>query len=112
MRCTSTVPAGAPMTFAHCRRTWLRIAQICDAPACTDYSKSDQIRVATQARCLPGEGALPLAALVRALPPGIPLSLEIPMQERARHVAAKERVKAAVLATRALLEAAADRTLQ
>ncbi len=29
-------------------------------------------------RRLPGEGALPLAALLRALPPGLPLSVEVP----------------------------------
>ncbi|HKP66045.1 MAG TPA: sugar phosphate isomerase/epimerase, partial [Casimicrobiaceae bacterium] len=83
---------------------WFRLAQICDAPACTDFSKADQIRVATQARCLPGDGALPLAALIRALPANVPLCLEIPMRELAEQVPARQRVKAAVAATRRLLE--------
>lgn len=86
---------------------WFRIAQICDAPALVDRSKADQIRVATTARCLPGEGVLPLAALVEALPPDLPLALEIPMEARARHSGALDRVKAAVAATRALLESVA-----
>lgn len=87
---------------------WFRLVQICDAPACTDFSKADQIRVATQARCLPGDGALPLNALIGALPPNIPLCLEIPMRELAQQVPALDRVKAAVAATRRLL----DNTLQ
>jgi len=85
---------------------WFRIAQICDAPPCTDHGKADQIRVATQARCMPGEGALPLTQLVHALPRDIPLSLEIPMIDLARRMSAPARVKAAVVATRALLASA------
>ena len=96
---------GRPEDVGKLPRHWFQIAQVCDAPPCTDYSKSDQIRVATQARCLPGEGTLPLSALVRALPPGIPLCLEIPMRELAQRVPALERVKAAVRATRRILEA-------
>lgn len=83
---------------------WFRIAQICDAPPFTDRSKADQLRIATKARCLPGEGVLPLAALVDALPRDIPLALEIPMEARARHMSALERVHAAVATTRQLLE--------
>ena len=94
---------GRPDDIAELPQTWFHLAQICDAPACADFSKADQIRVATQARCLPGDGALPLAALIRALPTDIPLCLEIPMLELARQVAAPERVKAAVAATRRLL---------
>jgi sugar phosphate isomerase/epimerase len=95
---------GSPDDIGELPPTWFRLAQICDAPVCTDFSKADQIRVATQARCLPGDGALPLAALLRALPPEVPLCLEIPMRDLARHVAALDRVKAAVIAARRLLE--------
>lgn len=102
---------GQPDDIRALPARWFRIAQICDAPACTDFSKADQIRVATQARCLPGEGTLPLAALVQALPFDIPLALEIPMQALAARMPAAQRVTAAVLATRQLL-ARADRVLQ
>ena len=95
---------GHPEDIADLPPAWFRLAQICDAPRCTDFSKADQVRVATQARCLPGDGDLPLAGLVRALPPDVPLCLEIPMRELAQHVAALDRVKAAVIATRRLLE--------
>ena len=87
---------------------WFRLVQICDAAACTDFSKAEQIRVATHARCLPGDGVLPLKALIGALPPNVPLCLEIPMRELAQSVPALERVKAAVAATRRLF----DDTLQ
>jgi sugar phosphate isomerase/epimerase len=94
---------GCPEDITELPATWFRLAQICDAPVCTDRSKADQIRVATQARRLPGEGELPLAELIRALPQNVPLCLEIPMRELAPRVPALERVKAAVAATRRLL---------
>ena len=95
---------GHPDELRSLPAEWLRVAQVCDAPACTDFSTADQIRVATKARCLPGEGVLPLAAMIRALPRDIPLALEIPMAERALHIPAVNRVKAAVHATRRVIE--------
>jgi sugar phosphate isomerase/epimerase len=83
--------------------TCFQLVQLCDAPACTDYSAADQIRVATQARCFPGEGDIALAALLQALPPTIPIALEIPTQDLARHMPARQRVARAVTATRELL---------
>jgi sugar phosphate isomerase/epimerase len=69
--------------------------QICDAAP----SAPPPDRLAEEARggrLLPGEGVIPLAPIIAALPPGTPLSLEIPVQalaplpvaERARHGAA------------------------
>ena len=95
---------GHPEDIRVLSPAWFRLAQICDAPACTDFGKADQIRVATQARCLPGDGVLPLAALIRALPRDVPLCLEIPMRDLAQQVPALERVEAAVAATRRLIE--------
>ncbi|MGG5820094.1 TIM barrel protein [Falsiroseomonas sp. HW251] len=52
-------------------------AQICDAPA--EAPPFAELRAeAIGERRYPGEGALPLRALLRALPPGTPLSLEVP----------------------------------
>jgi sugar phosphate isomerase/epimerase len=78
----------------------LRYAQICDALECTDFGREDQIRIATQERLFPGEGKLDLVGLLRALPPGIPLGLEMPRVALSQHVPAAERVHMAVLATR------------
>ena len=49
--------------------------QLCDAPR---QAPADQVREARSARLLPGEGELPLAELVAALPGGLPLAVEAP----------------------------------
>jgi sugar phosphate isomerase/epimerase len=82
---------------------WFHLLQICDAPACTDYSTEAQLHVATQERLLPGEGVIPLAALIRAMPDHIPIALEIPTATLARTLPALARVQRAVAATRAVL---------
>jgi sugar phosphate isomerase/epimerase len=85
---------------------WFRILQLCDAPACTDYSLEAQLFVATKERLFPGEGAIALVALLRAAPSDIALALEIPTTTLARTLPALERVQRAVAATHALLAAA------
>ena len=89
---------------------WFQLLQICDAPACTDYSTAAQLHVATQERLLPGEGVIPLAALLRAMPDHIPIALEIPTTTLARTLPALARVQRAVAATRAVLADAAKLT--
>jgi sugar phosphate isomerase/epimerase len=88
-------------------RSWFSYAQICDAPA--DRPAPDDadgiFQEAVYGRLLPGSGALDIAAVVAALPDGLPLSVELRSQalydawpdpaERARFTAA---------ATRALLD--------
>jgi len=53
----------------------LSYLQVCDAPA---GPPPDPVEEARRARLLPGEGDLPLAAMLAALPPGLPLSVEAP----------------------------------
>jgi sugar phosphate isomerase/epimerase len=67
------------------------------------------LHAAVKERLWPGDGAIDLIGLVRALPAGIPIALEIPTETLARTMGAKERVMRAVTATRALLEAAAQK---
>ncbi|OWW19537.1 sugar phosphate isomerase/epimerase family protein [Noviherbaspirillum denitrificans] len=77
--------------------------QFCDAPA---ERPTDVPGLLFQARCerkIPGEGGLDLAALLNAMPDGIPLSLEIPMEEMAKTANAFERARRAREATLALL---------
>jgi sugar phosphate isomerase/epimerase len=73
-----------------------RYAQLCDAgpdmPAPTDTP--NLIREARTGRLLPGEGVLPLAELVAALPAGVPLAIEAPCRATA-HLPALERAKRA-----------------
>lgn len=40
-------------------------------------------RTAPELRCMPGEGALPLRAILGAVPAGIPVSVEVPFEEKA-----------------------------
>ena len=81
----------------------LRYAQICDAspdmPGPTDTPAL--IREARTGRLLPGEGGLPLAELVAALPAGAPLAIEAPCRATAE-LPALERAKRAHRALSAL----------
>jgi hypothetical protein len=55
---------------------------------------------AVKERLFPGEGAIDLIGLLRALPPGIPIALEILMATLTQTVPAAERLRCAVKATR------------
>jgi sugar phosphate isomerase/epimerase len=56
--------------------------QLCDASA--DAPPPEQlVEEARSGRLLPGEGVIPLNGLIAALPPGTPLSLEIPVAAHA-----------------------------
>ncbi len=94
--------------LARLPRRRFRYAQICDAPALeTPPKRDDLIFEATQERLLPGHGDIDLAAILRALPGGIPLALEIPQATLAKSgISAVERVSRAVAATRKLLAGA------
>lgn len=52
--------------------------QICDGPIVAPASLEDRRTEARENRLLPGQGEFPLAALVDALPAGMPLSVEAP----------------------------------
>ncbi|MGH3207386.1 MAG: sugar phosphate isomerase/epimerase family protein [Trebonia sp.] len=49
--------------------------QLCDAPLA---APADQVAEARSARLLPGDGELPIAALLAALPGGTPVAVEAP----------------------------------
>lgn len=55
------------------------LVQLCDAPGVLPASDEDAIREARTARLAPGDGDLPLDALLRALSPEVALSVEMPM---------------------------------
>jgi sugar phosphate isomerase/epimerase len=97
---------GVPADLATIDPSRLRYAQICDAvadmPGPGDTPRL--IREARTGRLLPGEGVLPLAALVAAMPAGAPLAVEAPCQATAG-LPALERAKRAHRALTALLQA-------
>lgn len=86
-------------------RGWLHFMQLCDVPAALP-STLDAVRTeARTARRFPGEGELNLAALLRALPDDLAISLEVPMVALAREVSALDRARRALEGTRRLLGA-------
>jgi len=95
---------GIPAHIGRVDPTLLRYAQICDAsadvPAPTDTPAL--IREARTGRLLPGEGALPLADLVAALPAGVPLAIEAPCRASAE-LPAVERARRAYTALSTLV---------
>ena len=96
---------GQPAHITAVDRSLFHYAQVCDAgpdmPAPTDTP--NLIREARGGRLFPGEGALPLKALVAALPPSIPLAIEAPSQSLA-HLPAPERARRAHRALTMLLK--------
>jgi sugar phosphate isomerase/epimerase len=78
----------------------LRYAQLCDARPGRPAQMEEIIRQARSDRLFPGEGGLDLRGLLRALPPGIPLSLEVPVSQRLPPL---ERARRALDATKAIL---------
>jgi sugar phosphate isomerase/epimerase len=58
--------------------------QLCDAPL---TAPADQVSEARSARLLPGDGELPIAGLLAALPAGVPLAVEAPQAGAADHPA-------------------------
>lgn len=90
---------GAPGDLAALPPHFLRAAQLCDAAATQPVGDADTIAEARERRLPPGEGALPLAALLQALPADTALSVELPM----RGLDARSRIATAYSATRRLL---------
>lgn len=78
--------------------------QLCDVPATIPAHMDDILAEARAERLFPGEGELDLVALLRAMPAGIPLSIEVPTRTLARTMGATERARRALQATRRLLD--------
>jgi sugar phosphate isomerase/epimerase len=70
---------GTPIDVAALNPLWFPYAQFCDAPNLSyEVSNIDAIiEEAVDGRLVPGEGVLPLKPLLEALPPAIPLSVEL-----------------------------------
>jgi sugar phosphate isomerase/epimerase len=69
---------GTAADIAALPPSWFRYVQFCDALAAIPRTLEGLLHTAREARLAPGEGELDLAGVLRALPPGIPLSLEVP----------------------------------
>ncbi|MEO8486764.1 MAG: sugar phosphate isomerase/epimerase [Betaproteobacteria bacterium] len=94
---------GLPEDIARHSPSHFRYAQLCDVPAAIPPTMDAILAQARAERRFAGEGELDLVALIRALPPGIPLSLEVPTLELAKTVPALERARRALAGARAVL---------
>jgi sugar phosphate isomerase/epimerase len=85
--------------------------QLCDVPLVSRYADySDEARFD---RLAPGDGELPLAEFVAILPPDVIIGLEVPMLAQAEAgIGPRERLKAAVEKTRAMLSRATQAQAQ
>ena len=82
-------------------------AQLCDAPARAALDREGLEGEATAGRLDPGEGELPLARLIAAIPDGVILGVEVPnASRRAAGESARDRAMAAGNASRRLLASA------
>jgi sugar phosphate isomerase/epimerase len=91
-----------PAALAGVPRERLRYMQLTDARAEVPTDMQEMIRQARGDRLFPGEGGLDLRGLLKALPVDLPISLEIPC---AKPMPALERVRSALAATKAMLDA-------
>jgi sugar phosphate isomerase/epimerase len=100
---------GNPAAVREVPSPLVAIAQLCDGPAqAPPYG--ELAREARTNRLYPGEGALPLAAFLDALPSDIPLSIEVPHRTHTG-LTAKERALQAATATRRFLDSYWNRDL-
>lgn len=76
-----------------------RFMQFCDVPAVVPDRMEVILAEARAERLFPGEGELDLASLLRAAPPDLPLSVEVPTHTLARTVGAVARARRALEAT-------------
>jgi sugar phosphate isomerase/epimerase len=97
---------GLPAHVAQADPSLFRYAQICDAAADMPGPGDTPalIREARTGRLLPGEGVLPLAELVAALPDSLPLAIEAPCRATAA-LPAIDRARRAYQALSALIGA-------
>ena len=85
-------------------RARFRYMQLCDAPAARPTDTETLLHQARAERLMPGDGGLDLRGILRAVPPDIPISLEIPMHTLTRTMPAVERTARMLAKTRRLLE--------
>lgn len=93
-----------PSEIATIPKTRLRYMQLCDAPAERPRDMETLLYQARAERLMPGDGGLDLRGMLRAVPPDLPLSVEIPMQTLTRTMPALERTRTMLDKARRLLE--------
>ena len=88
-------------------RRLIDYVQVCDAVGARPADFETMIHQARNERALPGEGTLDLAGMLKALPTGLPLSLEAPVASLAARLtplARARRARAAIAALQGTLQ--------
>ena len=57
----------------------LPMVHVADAPVQASYTTEELLHTARSERLPPGEGGIDIRAIIRRMPPGIPVALEVPM---------------------------------
>jgi sugar phosphate isomerase/epimerase len=94
---------GTPADIAAVPVELIAYAQLCDAYGPRPQDFETMIFQARNERRFPGEGNLDMGGMLRALPAGIPLSLEAPTRTLAQTLSALERAKRGRSAVESLL---------
>ena len=97
-----------PADLAALPASRIAYAQLCDAPAERPHDTPTLLHQARAERMMPGDGGLDLVGMLRALPPRIAVSVEVPMRTLARTVDARERARRLREKTLRTLHAAAS----
>ena len=97
--------ATTPADIAAIPRKFLHYAQICDAPVPTPTTDEELIFTARRARLLPGGGGIDLSGIFGALPADLPISVEVPNDERKPTLGVEIWARDALAAARRILEA-------
>jgi sugar phosphate isomerase/epimerase len=92
-----------PADISAIPKSRLHYAQVCDGPKPYDPAEADLIRIAREARLLPGDGGIDLKAMLMALPANLTISVEIPNRAMARDVSPLDRAVLALESTKALM---------
>ena len=85
----------------------LPFAHLCDAPVQPSYTTEDLLHAGRAERLPPGEGGIDLPAILRRLPVGIPIAVEVPMTAFGREFGSEAVARRAHRAAMRLLEAMA-----
>lgn len=83
-----------------------RYMHLCDAPGHWNADTASLLHAAVHERLPPGSGAIELVPLLKALPRGIPMALEVPMTTEAKRRGPLERARIIAEAARQVLRQA------
>jgi sugar phosphate isomerase/epimerase len=84
-------------------RAMLHYTQLCDAPAEIPPTHEGMIHTARNARLLPSEGGIDLVSILAQLPSDLPVSLEIPNEERLPVLGPEEWARQALAAAKSVV---------